>query len=86
MGHYDVILMDVMMPVMDGLTAARLIRQLPREDAKRTTIVAMTANAFVDDVHKSLQCGMDYHLSKPFERQQLRLILEKVFTGKGREG
>ena len=85
-GHYDVILMDVMMPVMDGLTAARLIRQLPREDAKRTTIVAMTANAFVDDVHKSLQCGMDYHLSKPFERQQLRLILEKAFTGKGREG
>ncbi|WMJ83425.1 ATP-binding protein [Oscillospiraceae bacterium LTW-04] len=78
-GHYDIIFMDIMMPVMDGLTAAQLLRALPREDAKTVQIVAMTANAFNEDIHKSLESGMDFHLSKPFDRDQLRQILRKVF-------
>lgn len=78
-GHYDIIFMDIMMPVMDGLTAAQLLRLLPREDAKTVRIVAMTANAFTEDIHKSLESGMDFHLSKPIDRDQLRRILEQVF-------
>ncbi|HWP51734.1 MAG TPA: response regulator [Clostridia bacterium] len=80
-GYYDIIFMDIMMPVMDGLTAAQLLRALPRSDAKTVRIVAMTANAFTEDIHKSLEHGMNYHLSKPFDREQLRRILRQVFGG-----
>lgn len=69
------------MSVMDGLTATQLLRALPREDAKTVQIVAMTANAFNEDIHKSLESGMNFHLSKPFDREQLHRILCKVFTG-----
>ncbi len=62
---FDVILMDIMMPVMDGLTAAKTIRSLEREDAKTIPIIAMTANAFTEDIQTSLKAGMNAHLSKP---------------------
>ena len=75
--YYDIIFMDVMMPVMDGLTATKQIRSLARPDAKTVPIVAMTANAFAEDIHKSLDSGMNYHLSKPFEKKQLLEILVK---------
>lgn len=78
-GYYDIIFMDIMMPVMDGLTAAKEIRALPRNDAPTVPIVAMTANAFVEDIHKSLENGMNYHLSKPFEVSQMKEILARVF-------
>ena len=70
-GYYDAILMDIRMPVMDGLAAARAIRALDRPDAKSIPIIAMTANAFDEDVQQSLQAGMNAHLSKPVEPENL---------------
>ena len=70
-GYYDAILMDVRMPVMDGLEATRTIRSLNRPDAKSIPIIAMTANAFNEDVQQSLQAGMNAHLSKPVEPERL---------------
>ena len=64
-GAFDVILMDVMMPVMDGCEAAKEIRALPRKDAKTIPIIAMTANAFTDDKIRTREAGMNEHLSKP---------------------
>ena len=66
-GTFDGILMDVMMPVMDGLAATRAIRALPRKDAQLVPIIAMTANAFVEDAQKSMQAGMNAHLAKPLD-------------------
>ena len=70
-GTYDVILMDIMMPVMDGLTAARKIRAMDRPDAKTIPIIAMTANAFTEDKLKTKEAGMNEHMSKPLNREQL---------------
>ena len=70
-GTFDVILMDVMMPVMDGLTAAREIHATNRVDAAEIPIFAMTANAFYDDVRQSREAGMVEHLSKPIQEQEL---------------
>ena len=70
-GTYDVILMDIMMPVMDGLTAARKIRAMDRLDAKTIPIIAMTANAFTEDKLKTKEAGMNEHMSKPLNREQL---------------
>ena len=70
-GHFDAILMDLRMPVMDGLEATRAIRALPREDAKAVPIVALTANAFEEDVRQSLDAGMNAHLAKPVDTDQL---------------
>jgi len=64
-GTFDAILMDIMMPVMDGLTAAKTIRMMDREDAKTIPIIAMTANAFKEDEQKCLEAGMNAHLAKP---------------------
>ncbi len=77
-GHYDAILMDVRMPEMDGLEAAAKIRALPRSDAKKIPIVALTANAFDEDVQRSLQAGMNAHLSKPVEPEDLYKTLEEL--------
>ncbi|MEG1163725.1 MAG: response regulator, partial [Anaerovoracaceae bacterium] len=66
-GYYDIILMDIRMPVMDGLTATKSIRQMRKLDAKTIPIVAMTANAFEEDVEKTKAAGMDAHLAKPIE-------------------
>ncbi len=75
---YDAILMDVRMPEMDGLEATMAIRALKRPDASSVPIIAMTANAFDEDVQKSLQVGMNAHLSKPVEPEQLYLTLGEL--------
>lgn len=66
-GYFAAVLMDIRMPVMDGITATKVIRALPREDAREIPIIAMTANAFDDDVQKTREAGMNYHLAKPIE-------------------
>lgn len=66
-GTFDAILMDIMMPVMDGMTATRAIRSLARADAKTIPIIAMTANAFDEDAKKCMEAGMNAHLTKPIE-------------------
>jgi CheY-like chemotaxis protein len=66
-GYYDVILMDIQMPLMNGHDAARAIRELSREDASTVPIIAMTANAFNEDVEKALASGMNRHLAKPVD-------------------
>ena len=68
---FDVILMDIRMPLMDGLTAAANIRHLSNADAKTIPIIAMTANAFDDDIEKSKAAGMNAHLAKPIEPDRL---------------
>ena len=78
-GYYDLILMDIMMPVMDGLEATREIRRLPREDCQRIPIIAMSANAFDEDVKRSLASGMNGHLSKPINVEKLIETLESSF-------
>ena len=75
---YAAILMDVRMPEMDGLEAAAAIRALNREDAKRIPIIALTANAFDEDVQRSLQAGMNAHLSKPVDPEQLIRVLGEL--------
>ncbi len=74
---YDLILMDIMMPVMDGYTATKNIRSLNQADAKTIPIIAMTANAFVDDVKKCMDCGMNGHIAKPIDRHLLFKTLSK---------
>lgn len=77
-GYYDAILMDVRMPEMDGLAATEAIRALDRPDAKKIPIIAMTANAFDEDVQRSLQIGMNAHLSNPVEPDRLYQTLEEL--------
>ncbi len=77
-GYYDVILMDMRMPVMDGLTAAKTIRATDRPDAKKIPIIALTANAFDEDVQRSMQAGLNAHLSKPVEPEALFSTLESL--------
>lgn len=81
-GYYDAVLMDVRMPVMDGLDAASAIRALDRPDAKAIPIIAMTANAFDEDVQRSLQAGMNAHLSKPVDPERLFDTLETLIRDK----
>ena len=75
-GYYDAILMDMRMPEMDGLEATRRIRAMNRSDAKTTPIIALTANAFDEDVQRSMQAGLNAHLSKPVEPDVLFETLE----------
>ena len=77
-GYYAAVLMDVRMPEMDGLEAARAIRAMDRPDSAAVPIVAMTANAFDEDVQRSLQVGMNAHLSKPVEPEHLYQTLEEL--------
>jgi CheY-like chemotaxis protein len=84
--YYDAILMDIRMPEMDGLEATRAIRALDRSDARTVPIVAMTANAFDEDVQRSLQVGMNAHLSKPVEPEHLYQTLEElIWTAENRK-
>lgn len=77
-GYYRVVFMDVMMPVMDGLAATHAIRTLPRKDSATVPIVAVSANAFDEDIKRSLASGMNAHLSKPIEVQKLRELLRQL--------
>ena len=77
-GYYDAVLMDMRMPEMDGLEATRRIRAMNRSDAKSIPIIALTANAFDEDVQRSMQAGLDAHLSKPVEPDILFETLEEL--------
>ena len=79
--EYDVVLMDIMMPGIDGLEATRRIRTLDREDAANTPIIAVSANAFADDRRLSREAGMDAHLSKPVSSQELVEALAHIAAG-----
>ena len=74
-GYFDAILMDIMMPVMDGITAAKTIRSLKHPDAETIPIIAMTANAFREDKEKCLAAGMNAHLAKPIKIENVKRIL-----------
>ncbi len=76
-GSFDIVFMDIQMPVMDGYTAAKKIRDSGRKDAGTIPIVAMTANAFSEDVQKAIHTGMNDHLAKPIDIQLLVKILKK---------
>ena len=77
-GDYAAILMDINMPVMDGLEAAKAIRALDRADAKKIPIIALTGNAFDEDINRSVEAGMNAHLIKPVDSEQLVRILEEL--------
>ena len=76
-GEFDVILMDIMMPVMNGYEATKMIRSLDREDAKTIPIIAMTANAFAEDIQAALNAGMNAHVAKPIDMDILNSAIEK---------
>ena len=78
-GYFDIIFMDIQMPVMDGYEATKLIRRLHRKDAENVWIVAMTANAFVEDIRLSREAGMNEHCSKPVDPERLQDILRGRF-------
>ena len=82
-GHFDAVLMDVQMPVMNGYEATRKIRSLEREDAKTIPILAMTANAFAEDVKDARDAGMDDHIAKPIDMEVIRKTLGKYLGKKG---
>ena len=69
--YYDMVLMDIQMPVMNGLDATRAIRAMDRQDSQVVPIIAMTANAFVEDVKNSMDAGMNAHLPKPLDIEQV---------------
>ena len=77
-GEFDVILMDIMMPVMNGYEAAKMIRSLDREDAKGIPIIAMTANAFTEDRIRAKEAGMDEHVAKPVNVELLIKVIRKL--------
>lgn len=79
---FDAILMDIMMPVLDGLAASREIRHLARKDAASIPIIAMTANAFAEDQEKSFDAGMNEHLTKPLDQHKLLKVLVKYYKKK----
>lgn len=83
-GFFDLILMDVQMPVMDGYEATRIIRSLDREDGREIPILAMTANAFSEDKAKSMACGMDGHISKPIDLKEVVEKIKRVLKKRGK--
>ena len=80
MWHYDLILMDIQMPRLDGFEATRRIRAMGRPDAAKVPIFAMTANAFAEDEEKSRQAGMNAHLSKPLETSAVLAAMNEIFN------
>lgn len=79
---FSAVIMDIMMPEMDGLEATKKIMALPRSDAKKVPIIAMTANAFSDDRIKAFEAGITDHLAKPIDSKTLVQMLEKYLPGK----
>ena len=77
-GEFNVILMDIMMPVMNGYEATKMIRSLDREDAKEIPIIAMTANAFTEDRIRAKEAGMDEHVAKPVDVELLVKVIHKL--------
>ena len=77
-GEFDVILMDIMMPVMNGYEATKMIRSLDREDAKKIPIIAMTANAFTEDRIRAKEAGMNEHVAKPVDVELLMKVIRKL--------
>ena len=77
-GEFDVILMDIMMPIINGYEAAKRIRSLDREDAKKIPIIAMTANAFTEDRIRAKEAGMDEHIAKPIDVELLIKVIHKL--------
>ena len=84
-GEFDVILMDIMMPVMNGYEAAKMIRSLDREDAKVIPIIAMTANAFIEDRMRAKEAGMDEHIAKPVDGKLLVKVINELVKRNQRE-
>ena len=82
-GTYDMILMDVQMPVMNGYEATKAIRRSSHELAKTIPIIAMTANAFSEDIQHSLAAGMNAHVSKPVEMKVLEKTIRSIKSGGG---
>ena len=83
--HYDAIIMDLRMPEMTGYEAARAIRALDRPDAGEVPIIAMSADAFQEDVQKCLDCGMNAHSAKPIDVQELARLLKKFMKPREKE-
>lgn len=83
-GYYDLILMDLQMPVMNGYEATTALRAMEREDARKIPIVAMTANAFLEDIQQSKACGMNEHMSKPLDVDQLQRMLARWLSKKSK--
>lgn len=77
---FDAILMDIRMPVMDGLSAAKTIRELPRVDAAAVPIIAMTADAYDEDMRKTIDAGMNAHLAKPIHRERMFQVLRDFYS------
>ena len=77
-GTYDYILMDIMMPEMDGYEASRQIRAINRPDAKTVPIIALTANAFTEDALRAAEAGMDAHMTKPFDFDKLKKCMSEI--------
>lgn len=81
-GYYDFVLMDVILPNINGLEAAERIRNLQRQDARQVPIVAMTAKVFTEDIRRVYECGMNYFLSKPFVKEELQDLIIKILRHK----
>ena len=79
-GYYKVVLMDVMMPVMNGYEASMKIREMKSKSKSSIPIVAMTANAFEEDKEQALKSGMDYFVSKPFDIKSLLSLLSEILA------
>ena len=79
-GYYDMIIMDIQMPIMNGYEATEAIRLLERGDAKRVPIIAMSANAFAEDVQRARNVGMNAHLAKPIEIEHVIDVLRKYLS------
>ena len=80
--EYDIILMDIMMPVMNGLDAAKAIRGLSRPDATTVPIIALSANAFAEDIVRSSEAGMDAHITKPIDENELKECMLRLLASR----
>lgn len=85
-GYFDCILMDIRMPVLNGYESTKQIRALKRPDAASIPIIAMTADAFVDDIQKCLDCGMNGHIAKPIDPEQLYAVLQSALAKQDKKG